>query len=118
MLIGLNFIMAHVTNVAAAKAFYIEKLGFVVEDEQPDFVQFKQPTGSGAVFALSKATDVAPNNSVELWWFVDNADATYAELKDKGVETLGDPIDEPFGRTFGIKAPDGHTHYMLQLAQG
>ena len=42
MLLGLNFVMLHVPDIQKARAFYTEKLGFVVEDEQPTFVQFKQ----------------------------------------------------------------------------
>ncbi len=94
MLIGLNFIMLHVPDVEQARAFYTEKLGLVVDAQQPDFVQFKQPMGHGAVFALGKAED--------------NATLQGAELVSK-------PTDEPFGRALAIKDPAGHTIHLLQL---
>lgn len=115
MLQGLNFILMHVPDVAAATPFYTEKLGFEIEGQAPDFVQFKQPAGSGATLALSKGA--TGGQGIELWWFVDNADSTYASLKQRGIEIADDLKDEPFGRTFSIKAPAGYTLYMLQLAQ-
>jgi len=115
MLSGLNFIMLHVPDVAEARKFYTEKLGFSVEDEQPGFVQFKQP--SGATFAIAQNPADSQSEDVELWWFVDNADTTFAQLVEQGVEVVHTPTDEPFGRTFSIKDPAGHRLYMLQLAQ-
>ena len=53
MLLGLNFVMLHVPDIEQARAFYTEKLGFVVEDQNPTFVQFKQNAGMGAIFALT-----------------------------------------------------------------
>lgn len=116
MLIGLNFIMLHVPDIAAATAFYTEKLGLALEGQAPDFVQFLPPNGNGAIFALSKG-EAAPSTGTELWWYVDNADATLAELKAKGVEVVDEAKDEPFGRTFSIKDPAGYTLSMLQPSQ-
>lgn len=116
MLIGLNFILMHVSNVAEATTFYTEKLGLTLEGQSPDFAQFNQPSGNGAIFALSKG-DPTPSSGTELWWYVDDADATLATLQAKGVEVVDMPKDEPFGRTFSIKAPEGYTLYMLQLAR-
>ena len=39
----------------------------------------------------------------------DDADAYYAELLAKGIETLSVPTDEPWGmREFAIRTSDGH----------
>lgn len=115
MLNGLQFVMAHVPDVQEAKRFYTEKLGFAVEDELPGFVQFKQP--AGATFAIGTTEAVNGNTEPELWWFVDNADATHDELRAKGVEIAQPLTDMPFGRTFAIKDPAGQVRYMLQLAR-
>jgi catechol 2,3-dioxygenase-like lactoylglutathione lyase family enzyme len=117
MLLGLNFVMIHVPDVEQARAFYTEKLGLVVDAEQPGFVQFKQPLGNGASFALSKGEESQPAQGAELWWFVDDADATCAQLAAQDVEIASQPTDEPFGRAFSIKDPSGHILYMLQLRQ-
>jgi len=114
MLQGLQFVMTHVPDVAAARDFYKDTLGFEVETEMPGFVQFKPSTHGGAAFALGQEDQGDP---VELWWYVDDADATHAELVGKGVEIVESPHDMPFGRVFSIKGPDGGTLYMLQPAR-
>ena len=116
MLQGLNFVLLHVTDIEQATAFYTEKFGLAIEDQMPGFVQFKQPMGQGATLALSSEGDGSPVQNVELWWFVDDADAAYADLVAKDV-TVAQPLkDEPFGRTFAIKDPAGNTMYIMKLA--
>ncbi len=110
---GLQFVIAHVPDVVADKRFYTEKLGFEVENELPGFVQFKQP--GGATFAVGSIETANNGTEPELWWFVDNADATYKELVSRGVEIAMPPKDEPFGRAFAIKDQAGQLRYMLQL---
>ena len=117
MLQGLNFVLLHVTDIEKATSFYTEKLGLVVEDSQPGFVQFKQPMGQGATFALSQEGDGTPVQNAELWWFVDDADTTYADFVAKDVPVAQPLKDEPFGRTFAIQDPSGNTLYMMKLAQ-
>jgi predicted enzyme related to lactoylglutathione lyase len=114
MLLGLNFVMLYVPDIKQARVFYTEKLGLVVEDQQPTFVQFKQHAGMGAIFALQEKADVSPHQGVELWWMVDKADATYATLVSRGVETVSQPSDEPFGRAFAIKDPAGNIINLFQ----
>ncbi len=114
MIQGLQFVMAHVPDVDAARNFYTETMGFEIEDQAPGFVQFKQTNG-GATFALG-LPDPAQPDPVELWWFVDDADATHAALVGRGAEVVTPPHDEPFGRAFAIKGPGEQTLYMLQLA--
>jgi lactoylglutathione lyase len=114
MLLGLNFVLLHVPDIEQARAFYTEKLGFAVEDQQPGFVQFKQHAGMGAIFALQEHADVSPHEGVELWWMVDNADATYAALVSKDVQIVSQPSDEPFGRALISKDPAGNIINMFQ----
>ena len=116
MLQGLNFVLLHVTDIEKATAFYTGKLGLVIETQQSGFVQFKQPMGQGATFALSQEGDGTPVQNAELWWFVDDADATYADLVAKDVPVAQPLKDEPFGRTFAIKDPSGNTLYIMKLA--
>ena len=118
MLQGLQFVMVHAPDVQKAQAFYTEKLGFVVEDEAPDFVQFKAAQGATLALAKGESKPTAEGEGIELWWFVDDADATYAELIAKDVQIVRKPLDEPFGRTFAIQDPAGNVLYMLQLRQG
>ena len=117
---SVQFIVRHVTDIAAARAFYTEKLGFEVEAEQPGFVQFKAPDGVPFAVSLASADPVAAElpggrfETLELWWYVEDADATCAELQGKGVEIVFPPKDMPFGRAFAIKDAAGAYCFVLQ----
>jgi len=114
---GLNFIMAHVPSIEQVLPFYTEKLGFEIADQLPGFIQFKQPNGVGAAYALSEEGHVEPRASVELWWYVDDAEATLAQLQARGVSIVEGLADQPFGRTLAVQDPAGNKIYLLQLAQ-
>jgi len=114
MLTGLNFVMIHVQDMTAARAFYTEQLGLTVADENPAFIQFAQPGGQGATFAIGVAENATPlNEGTELWWFTDDADAEYAALVARGVTVVEEPHDMPFGRTFAIKDTADNTISFL-----
>jgi predicted enzyme related to lactoylglutathione lyase len=110
MLSGPNFVIRYVRDLDQARQFYTDTLGFHVEDEPPGFVQFAN-TG-GATYALGTAE---ASESVELWWYVDDADATHQALRARGVEIVAPPKDEPFGRSLAIKDAAGNTLHLLQL---
>jgi len=111
---GLQFVLAHVADLAAARAFYTEKLGLTVAAEQPGFVQFAQPGGKGAWFALSESANARTFSDPEFWWYVDDADVACADLNGRGVEIAEQPHDMPFGRVFTIHDPAGNILYMLE----
>ena len=115
MIQGLNFVMVHVGDIAAARAFFVDKLGFAIEDENPGFLQFKAGAG-GATFGVGQPPPGVPAGP-ELWWFVDDVDAVHANLVAKGVTIVQPPADEPFGRSLAIAGPEGHTLYLLQPAR-
>ena len=117
---GLQFVVRHVQDIDAARSFYIEKMGLAVEVEQPGFVQFKAPDGAPFAISLASADPVAAalpggqSESLELWWYVDDADAVCAELQSRGVEIVFPPKDVPFGRAFAIKDAAGAYSFILQ----
>ena len=110
MLNGPSLILLHVHDIDKTRKFYTDSLGYQVEAEQPGFVQFAN-TG-GATLALSQQEGGDP---VELWWFVQDADATHDELRSRGVQIVNPPKDEPFGRALAIKDASGHRLNLLQL---
>lgn len=114
MLNGLNFVLAHVPSIEQVLPFYTEKLGFEIEAQAPGFIQFKQPKGEGATYALSEEGNVEPRMSVELWWFVDDAATTLAQLQAREVAIVDALSDQPFGRTLAIQDPAGNKIYLLQ----
>lgn len=103
---NLDFVLLHVPDLAAARAFYTEKLGLAVEDENPAFIQFRRP--NGAVFALQADPDATPHTGVELWWLVPDADAAHDTLTARDVAIAAPLADQPFGRIFSIADPAGN----------
>ena len=113
---NLDFVLLHVPDLAAARAFYTETFGLEVEDENPGFIQFCRPTG--AMFALQADPAATPHAGVELWWEVENADEAHAELTSKGVRVVEPLADRPFGRVFSVADPAGNTINLMQLRKG
>lgn len=109
MLSGPNFVIRNVADLAGTRRFYTEKLGFRVEEEQPGFVQFAKTGGTPYALVENPSGEAA-----EIWWNVDDVDATQEQLRANGVEIVQPPKDEPFGRTLVIRDTAGNTLYLLQ----
>ncbi len=59
---------------------------------------------------------MSSNADTELYWLVDDAEASFNDLSQKGEVTL--PLkDMPFGKVFGIKGAAGRPLYLLEFAQ-
>lgn len=110
---GPNFIVIHTRDMAGAQQFYTDRLGYSVEVGSPNFVQFKSTDGT----ALALSTEEG-DEPVELWWFLEDADATHETMRSEGIDIVSVPRDEPFGRAFAIKDPSGNTLNLLQLPAG
>ena len=108
----LDFIVLSVPDLAAARAFYTEKLGLEVETESPGFIQFRRP--AGAVFALQPDASAKSYTGVELWWNVENADQAHDDLAAKGAPIAEPLSDQPFGRIFAVSDPAGNTLHFFQ----
>jgi predicted enzyme related to lactoylglutathione lyase len=115
MLHGLDLVVMEVPSVAALRDFYVSTLGFGVELDGQQFIQLRRPGGDGASLALSESANARPTSNPQIWWYVDDADATCAELAQRGVQIGEQPHDMPFGRVFTIHDPAGNTLYALQL---
>jgi predicted enzyme related to lactoylglutathione lyase len=115
MLHGLDLVLIEVPSVAALRDFYINTLGFELELDGQQFIQLRRPGADGASLALSESADAKPTSNPQMWWYVDGADATCAELAQRGVRIGEQPHDLPFGRVFSFHDPAGNTLYMLEL---
>jgi predicted enzyme related to lactoylglutathione lyase len=110
---GPNLIIIHVDDMAKARRFYTETLGYSTEVDTPTFVQFGSPDGTALALSTEEGGD-----PVELWWFVPDADATHETMRQGGVEIASSPRDEPFGRALAINDPAGNRLNLLQLPAG
>ena len=111
-----GFALEYVTDVPAARRFFVDVLGLEVDRDHPTFVQFR--TRDGASYAIASDQPMDPNSdgAPELWWLVDDAEAAFGEMSAKA--EVGMPLRQmPFGKCFGIKDPAGQVHYLLEFAQ-
>jgi len=107
----LELIQVPVSDIDRAKAFY-EKVGFNADHDHrvTDELRFVQltPPGSACSIALtSSAHQMQPGSIEGLQLVVEDAEASRAELAERGVE-VSDVQVFPWGRFVFFKDPDGN----------
>ncbi|WP_320020220.1 VOC family protein [Labilibaculum manganireducens] len=114
----LTFASLQVKNLEASKDFYTKKLGFEIDNSNPQACVFKYNQGQ-ASFAIRTPLEPIEEKElgigVALWFAVtENVD----ELKEKfvvgGVTTSGPIVETPFGRAFHVKDLDGYKLTFLE----
>jgi predicted enzyme related to lactoylglutathione lyase len=105
-----------VSDIGRSVAYYRDRLGFRCETygDPPTFAS-AQRDGSSILLALCPETDrIVPNwRIVDQTWNVyvrvDDADAVYAEVQERGAAIDYTLYDAPHGfREFGVQDPDGY----------
>ena len=106
MITGLTYAIVTTDDVPRARRFFAEQLGLGTEEDQGDeFSQFT--TREGSRWAVWRTPELHTPGDVMLYLQVDDVDADYARWQERGVEMVTEPHDEPFGRTFAFRDPDG-----------
>jgi predicted enzyme related to lactoylglutathione lyase len=107
-----------VTDVERAKAFYVEKAGFVADHDHTvgDEIRFVQltPPGSACSIALGKGVTEAPPGTAQAQLVVSDIQAARAELVRRGLE-VGEVQEFPWGRFLFFDDPDGNRWAVQQL---
>ena len=104
-----GFVVEYVKDIEAARSFYVDVLGLVVEREHPAFVQFEN-------FAIAADEPMSGNPAQEVFWLVNDADEAFKFLSGRAEISL--PLKEmPFGKVFGIRNKDATPCYILELSQ-
>jgi len=120
----LELVPVPVTDIDRAKAFYTDRLGFVLDvDVQPaEGVRVVQltPPGSACSIVLStgldELADMSPGSIKGLHLVVDNLDQARAELIERGVE-VADVIDVGGGVRYAwFVDPDGNSLTLQEMA--
>jgi len=105
-----------VRNVAASAKYFQEHVGFQRANligepptfcilEWGDFYLMLAQADGDKIVPFWKIQDKTPN----AYFWVDDADALYAEMKAKGAKMDYGPCTQPYGiREFGIQDPDEH----------
>ncbi len=115
----LELITLPVSDVDRAKAFYVDRAGFVEEHDHQvsDELRFVQltPPGSACSIAIGTGlTDAVPGSVKGMQMVVADADAAHAELAGRGVE-VSEVQDFPWGRFVFFSDPDGNGWAIQQL---
>ena len=110
-----------VENPRASCDFYTKHLGFIPVFDSPDYVHLCH-TRNSVELALMRSGECSQMKEFEkstvgsgMWLGLDvtNADTEYDWLKQKGVEIVQPPTDQPWGeRTFVVRDPDGVLVYL------
>jgi len=105
-----------VKSLEAAKAFYGETLGFQFLFEAPPQMAFYDC--HGVRLLIGEAKEVTPGGPI-LYFSVDDIEATYKALEEKGTECIRPP--QMTHKTEGselwlavFKDPDGHTLALME----
>jgi catechol 2,3-dioxygenase-like lactoylglutathione lyase family enzyme len=115
----LELVAIPVSDVDRAKAFYVERAGFVADHDHTisDEVRFVQltPRGSACSIALGKGvTDATPGSVQGLQMVVADIEAAHAELVERGVD-VSDVQVFPWGSFVFFADPDGNRWAVQQL---
>jgi catechol 2,3-dioxygenase-like lactoylglutathione lyase family enzyme len=114
----LELVMVPVTDVDRAKEFYV-RVGFVADhdrtvSEELRFVQLTPP-GSACSIAIGRGlTQLEPGSLDNLQMVVPDADATKADLVERGIEVQG-VEDLEWGRFVYLADPDGNRWALQEL---
>jgi predicted enzyme related to lactoylglutathione lyase len=108
----LELVQVPVSDLDMAKAFYVERVGFIAEhdhrvSEDLRFVQLTPPGSACSIALTSGAHQMAPGSVQGLQLVVPDADAARAELLERGVEA-SDVEEFPWGRFVFFSDPDGN----------
>jgi len=105
-----GFVLEYVTDLAAARDFYVDHLGLKVEQAAPVFIQFNHH------LAIASDESMTGTRDPEIYWLVADVEAAFTELSQK-VEIAQPLRTLPFGKLFAIKDPAGRPLFILEFAQ-
>ncbi|SOE02337.1 glyoxalase superfamily protein [Blastococcus haudaquaticus] len=115
----LELVAVPVTDVDRAKAFYVDKAGFVADHDHrvSDEIRFVQLTPPGSACSIALGTglvDTPPGSAQGLQLVVPDIEAARAELLSRGVE-VGDVDRQPWGAFVYFTDPDGNGWSVQEL---
>ena len=115
----LELVAVPVTDVDRAKAFYVDKVGFVLDHDHrvSDEVRFVQMTPPGSACSIAFGTGLVqtpPGSAQGLQMVVPDIEAARAELVGRGLE-VGEIDRQPWGAFVYFTDPDGNGWAVQEL---
>jgi predicted enzyme related to lactoylglutathione lyase len=117
----LELVQVPVSDVDQAKAFYVDRVGFLAEhdhqvSEELRFVQLTPPGSACSIALITGADQMQPGSLSGLQMVVENADAARAELVERGVEA-SEVQEFPWGRFVFFADPDGNGWAVQEIVR-
>jgi catechol 2,3-dioxygenase-like lactoylglutathione lyase family enzyme len=115
----IELIPVPVTDVDRAKAFYVDKVGFVLDHDHrvSDELRFVQLTPPGSACSIAIGTGILqtpPGSAQGLQMVVPDIEAARAELVGRGLE-VGEVDRQPWGAFVYFTDPDGNGWAVQEL---
>jgi glyoxylase I family protein len=118
----LGHLMVFVTDLEAARAFYVRVLGFSVDRESENHAVFRFEGGELAAFKCDRDAQIGDYSREARAVFVFDVPAieeTMITLKAQGIKLLHDlPAEGPLGRYAAFVDPFGIVHEIRELPAG
>lgn len=121
---GINLVMVPTSDQDRSIDFYVNKLGFEKRADIPfggqyRWVEVYPPTGTtGIALAPPRAGEPVEPKEIGVSLTTDDADATHAELRARGVDVdaevsrMGDPVPP----MFWFRDPEGHSLMIVEVS--
>ena len=121
---GINLVMVPTSDQDRSIDFYVNKLGFEKRADIPfggqyRWVEVYPPTGTtGIALAPPRAGEPVEPKEIGVSLTTDDADATHAELRARGVDVdaevsrMGDPVP----LMFWFRDPEGHSLMIVEVS--
>ena len=109
---SLDIVILNVSDLQASRKFYKDVMGLKVKNESENWVEFQ--LGETSLAIRPEPEGLEDPRKVKwghaLAFKVDDVDAVYEQLRQRGVHFLVKPRDEFFGRHAEFVDPDGHIY--------
>jgi catechol 2,3-dioxygenase-like lactoylglutathione lyase family enzyme len=115
---GTDFVMFEVSDLAEAARFYRDVLGLPQEVFSEEYQWAEFNCGNVTLALKGGAAPTAVAAGARLALAVADLQATYEELKTKGVPPAGPPRDHGCCRHLEVRDPDGHVVILHRRADG
>lgn len=117
----LELLQVPVSDVDRAKAFYVDRVGFLAEhdhqvSEELRFVQLTPPGSACSIALTTGAHQMQPGSVAGLQLVVEDADVARAELLERGVEA-SEVQELPWGRFVFFADPDGNSWAVQEIVR-
>jgi catechol 2,3-dioxygenase-like lactoylglutathione lyase family enzyme len=115
----LELVSIPVSDVDAAKAFYVDKVGFNADHDHKlgegfRFVQLTPPGSACSICIGEGLTEAAPGSVRGMQVVVADAAAAREDLASRGVE-VSELDDQPWGKFVYFADPDGNTWAVQEI---